>query len=337
MNRHKRRRTVLRAALLCVTFLAIMLVGLRLIDRWQAERFQEKPDSGTEAFMASGLVEWEGAQYKKVPAVTTLLIAGIDKTDGELEGVGTSRYRAGGQADFLMLLAIDHTNRRIHRLQIDRDAMVDVTVLSVYGQETGERLMQVCLSHSYGANREDNARSTVKAVRRLMDDLEIDGYYMVDYSAVSVLNDALGGVTVTVPDDMTAVNPLWQAGSSVTLQGSEAEAFVRARMAVGEGTNVERMRRQGEFMENAIRLLQERVKQDSGFGLRLLSSLSASAATNFSDQQLAVEIQNSNTYEVLPLEYLEGEYRHGDTGYREFYVAEGSAEEWIMNHLYRKT
>ena len=336
MKDHHRKRTLFRAGLLCAAFLVLIFAALRLMDMWHAERFPEKRDAGTEEFMTTDLVVWEGEEYKKTPAVTTLLIAGIDQNGDMAQGVGTSRYRSGGQADFLLLLAIDHTHRQIHQLQIDRDTMAEVTVLSVYGQETGDRLMQICLSHSYGAGKEDNARYTVKAVQRLMNDLEIEGYYMVDYSAVSALNDALGGVTVTIPDDMTAVDPLWTAGSSVTLQGSEAEAFVRARRSVGAGTNVERMRRQSEFMQQAILRLRECLAEDAGFGVRLLSTLSASAVTNFSDQQLAEEIEDSGGYEVLPLDYLDGEYRHGDSGYLEFYADEGSAESWIMRHLYTK-
>lgn len=336
MNKQNQRRIVFRAALLCAAFLVLLLVAIRLMDDWHSRRFHEKRDAGAEAFMTSDVVVWEGEEFRRIPAVTTLLIAGIDKNDDMQQGTGTSRYRAGGQADFLILLAIDHTHHQIHQLQIDRDTMAEVTVLSVYGQETGERLMQICLSHSYGASKEENAQYTVKAVRKLLNDLPIDGYYMVDYSAVPVLNDALDGVTVTIPDDMTVINPLWQAGSSVTLHGKEAEAFVRARRSVGSGTNVERMRRQSEFMQQAILRLRECLAEDAGFGVRLLSTLSARAVTNFSDQQLAEEIEDSGGYEVLPLDYLDGEYRHGDSGYLEFYADEGSAESWIMRHLYTK-
>ena len=327
---------MLRAVLLCAAFFALLLIGMRLIDRRQAERYQEKRDAGTEAFMAGSLVEWQGEAYRKVPAVTTLLIAGIDKQSDLQASLGTARYRNGGQADFLLLLAIDRSRQQIHQLQIDRDAMVEVTVLSVYGQESGERPMQICLAHSYGAGRDDNARNTVKAVRRLMGDIQIDGYYMVDLSAVSILNDALGGVTVTIPDDMTAVDPLWKAGERVTLRGDEAEAFVRARQTVGEGTNVERMRRQAEFMRQAVAQLRKSIAEDSGFGVRLLSDLGAAAATNLSDQQLAADIQESSGYEVTPLEYLDGEYSIGESGYVEFHVAGDSAESWVMRHLYTR-
>ena len=336
MNEQNRRRIVFRAVILCAAFLVLLLVAIRLMDDGHSRRFQEKRDAGTKEFMTSDVVVWEGEEYGKTPAVTTILVAGIDQDDDSQQGVGTSRYRAGGQADFLILLAIDHTHRQIHQLQIDRDTMAMVTVLGVYGQETGERLMQICLSHSYGAGKEENAQYTVKAVRKLLNDLPIDGYYMVDYSAVPVFNDALGGVTVTIPDDMTVINSLWQAGSSVTLHGKEAETFVRARRTVGEGTNEERMRRQSEYMQQAILRLRERLAADAGFGMQLLSELSANATTNLPEQELAGEIRDSRGYEVLPLEYLDGEYRHGDSGHMEFHLAENSVESWIMKHMYTK-
>lgn len=332
-----RKRVALRAAILCAAALVLLAAGIRLIDDWQQSQYREvRSQDNNEAFQQAGTVEWAGGKYRKIPAVTTLLIAGIDQEKDEQRGVGTSRYRNGGQADFLLLLAIDHTNRQIRQLQIDRDAMTEVTVLSVYGRESGTREMQICLAHSFGANRQENARYTVRAVRGLLNGLEIDGYYMLDYGAVASLNDALGGVTVTVPDDMTAVNPAWEKGSQVTLKGSEAETFVRARKTVGEGTNEERMRRQKEFMEKAVGLLQRKAAQNASFGSRLLSSLRNHAVSSLTVQQLVEEMQSAAGYAVQPVQYLEGEYKIGESGYMEFYAREGSAEAWIMQNLYAK-
>ena len=332
----ERRKVLLRAALLLLAAAALLIGGMKAIDRFQGDAYRETRGEGTEAFMQSGVVEWAGARYRKTPAVKVYLIAGIDRDGSAPGGVSTSRYRNGGQADFLLLLAVDATHRQIHQLQIERDTMTDVTVLSVYGQESGTRVMQICLAHSYGANQEDNAQYTLRAVRKLMDGIEIDGYYMVNYGAVSVLNDELGGVSVTVPDDMTSVNPLWTEGSTVTLAGKEAETFVRTRQTVGQGTNRERMGRQKEFMERALEKLRQGMKKDASFGLRVLAALRKDAATDLTDQQLAEEIRRSAGYQALPVEYLEGEYGADEEGYVEFYPRENSAREWIFRHLYTK-
>ena len=332
-----RRKILIRTAIFCMIALALLLGWLKYIDESQKEQYPEERSEGTAEFMQSGAVEYQGDRYRKTPAVTTLLIGGIDHGASVSEGVSTSRYRNGGQADFLLLLAIDHTNQQIHQLQIDRDAMAEATVLSVYGRETGTRVMQICLAHSYGANKAENARYTQRAVQNLLGgEIQITGYYMVDYSAVSVLNDLLDGVTVVVPDDMTSVDPAWTLGSTVTLTGSQAETFVRARKSVGEGTNLERMGRQSEFMQKAIIRLREKLSADTGFGAQVLTALKKNAAASLSDQELLEEVYSSLRYTVLPVEYLAGEYRIGESGYMEFYPAENSAHDWIMRHLYTK-
>ena len=330
----QRKRTIVRAVVLCVIAAGLLLASMWFIDRMQREQYKEARGTGTDAFMEAGSVTWEGERYKKTPGVTTILIAGIDREQDARQGVGTSRYRDGGQADFLLLLAVDRTHRQVHQLQIDRDAMTEVSVLGVYGQETGTRVMQICLAHSYGANGEENARYTVKAVRGLMNGLSIDDYYMLDYGAVPVLNDALGGVTVTVPDDMSSVNPLWTKGSVVTLAGDEAETFVRTRKTVGEGTNEERMGRQNAFMQSALAALREALAKRAEFGSQLITSLRPHVTTSLTDQRLLETIQGAADYEILPVEYLEGAYAIGESGFMEFYPGEGSAEQWIMRHLY---
>lgn len=332
----ERKRILLRSVILSGITLLVLFAGLKWIELSQEKEYQEQRSSGTDEFMQSNVVVWEGERYRKTPAVTVILIAGIDKVDETSNGVSTNRYRNGGQADFLMLLAIDHTNRQIHQLQIDRDTMAEMTILSVFGVETGTRIQQICLSHSYGANKEENAHYTIRAVRNLMENMEIDGYYMINYSAVGILNNMLGGVTVTIPADMTNVNPLWEKGRTVTLTDSEAVTFVRTRKTVGEGTNAERMVRQNEFMSNAIAQMRSLISGDQGFAARFLNALKQNAATGFSDQQLIEEIQQAADYEILPVSYLEGQYMVSDQGYMEFYAEENSAERWIIENLYEK-
>ena len=327
---------MLRAALFFAVAVALLLIGLWIIDRWQQDEYKEVRGTDTDEFMQSGSVVWNGEKYKKIPAVTTILIAGIDQEVSAQSSDSTNRYRNGGQADFLLLAAVDSTNRQVHMLQIDRDTMTDVMTLSVFGRETGTRLLQICLAHNYGYSKDDNAKYTVRAVQNLVNGIDINSYYMVSYSAIPMLNDALGGVQVTVPDDMTAVNPAWIAGAKVTLQGDEAETFVRARKTVGEGTNEERMRRQSEFIRQALSQLGNALNEETQTAERLLKTLRRSAATNIRDADLLTILSSAASYELLPIEYLEGEHKIGSDGFMEFHMKENSGWEWVLRHLYTK-
>ena len=333
----RQQRTLIRAVMIIAVMAGILAVIILLSDQdWNA-RFTspENREEGNEAFMNEGVVTWNGKQYRKKGAMTTILVAGIDKEETTASSYKVS-YRDGGQADFLLLLAIDHEERKVHQLQIDRDTMAEVTVLGVYGNVTGTRELQICLAHNYGARPEEQAGYTVEAVSRVLNGFEIDGYCMFGYGAVPDLNDLLGGIPVTVPEDMTSVNPEWVAGRTLTLKGQEAETFVRTRKTIGSGSNQERMTRQAVYMRSAIEKMRNRFSQDNGFVKEFLALLHQVAVTNMSDQRLLTEINDAKRYQILPVDYLAGEYVLGEYNYIEFYPEEGSAEAWVMTHLYQE-
>lgn len=208
-----KRSLLIKTISITLLALTVFIIGLMLLGRYEKEKKVERRSEMSAGFGQLKTIEWNGQTYREKPAVTTLLIIGVDKNEEDASRVSsTEKYRSGGQADFLMLLAIDHTEKKIHQLQIDRDTITDVCVLGVFGNEVGTRKLQVCLSHSFGATPEDNAKYTVRAIQNLLDGIVIDGYYAFSYSAVPVINDMLGGVTVTLDYDMTSVSPQWTKG-----------------------------------------------------------------------------------------------------------------------------
>jgi LCP family protein required for cell wall assembly len=321
--------------ILSCIIVALVATGLIIMNRLEKNGYAEKRENMSEGFGQLRTVTVNGVQYREKPAVVTLLLAGIDKTMTE-ENQLEENYRSGGQADFLMLIAFDHTDKKIHRLQIDRDTMSEIDILGIFGNEVGTRTEQICLSHSFGDKPETNAKYTLKAVERLLDGLKIDSYYMIDYSAVGAINDTLGGVTVTVPCDMTSVNKEWTEGRQLELHGNEAETFVRTRMTVGDGTNKERMIRQNEYANNAIKAIKARSKNNKTLIEKVLNCAKGSSISNISVKQLANEIYRSQDYTVLETSYLNGEYKTGQDGFVEFWADEDAAAQWVLEHLYAR-
>ncbi len=330
-----KKQTWIRAVLILAAAAAVLISGILILQKIEQDQYAETRGKMSDGFGQLRTVEYNGTTYREKPAITTILIAGIDKVDDSTDSIG-NQYRNGGQADFLMLIAIDHTDKVIHQLQIDRDTMTDVAILGMFGNETGTRNMQICLSHGFGKTPEDNAKYTMRAVQNLLDGLELDGYYMISYSSVPILNDALGGVTVNIAFDMTSIHPEWTKGSTVTLHGREAEEFVRSRMTVGAGTNEERMIRQNEFMQKATALMNKKIAADLSFGESLLAKLQSIATTNFPQKRLVEELSEAYSYEILSVDHPEGEYAIGEDGFMEFHMKEGAATEWVLEHLYTK-
>ena len=117
-----RKKTWIKAAVMIALAAVILTGGLIFLQQADQAQYTETRSTMSEGFGQLQTLEWNGTTYREKPAVTTILIAGIDKTE-ETETSFWEPYRSGGQADFLLLMAIDHTNRQIHPLQIDRDTI----------------------------------------------------------------------------------------------------------------------------------------------------------------------------------------------------------------------
>lgn len=329
-----KKRTWIRAAIICVIAVAVLVVGIILMKNSEDDQYKETRGRMTEGFGQLKTVEIGGVKYREKPAVTTLLICGIDVPE---ENTNISeQYRSAGPADFLLLLGIDHTDKKIHQLQIDRDTMAEIDILGVFGNEVGTRVWQICLSHCYGKDPQDNAKYTVKAVERLLGGIEVDGYYMIDYTAMGTINDALGGVPVKINYDMEHIHPEWKKGATVVLHGNEAQDFVQVRMNVGEGTNVERMDRQNEFMSSAVKCMNQKISANPSFGEALLGQLQDLSTSNMTTKRLAEELVKAHDYEVLPVEHPDGEHMEGEDGFMEFHMKDGAAIDWVLEHMYSR-
>ena len=291
------------------------------------------------AVMSEGFGRYEetislGKTYYKKTNITTLLFMGIDR-DTSKDDSNRISFRNGGQSDFLLLMVIDHENNTIRQLQIERDTMAKVDVLTVLGAYGGTRTLQICLSHGYGADQTACAENTVNAVSRYLNGTTIDLYMALDYSAVDILNDLLGGVTVTLTEDFSDLDPEMTAGKTLTLHGHQAELFVRSRMSVGDGTNASRQLRQRAWMSGAVNLLRARMKEDTSFFEEILDTLGNRLTTNVSQGRLINEFNQAWDYEMLPVEQIKGEYKIGSDGYMEYHTDQEDVTAWVLDAFYR--
>lgn len=278
------------------------------------------------------LVTYEGKQYAYNERLTTILFMGIDR--GASRPGSTAGFRNGGQADFLMLMIIDPVNKTLTQMHIDRDTIAPITVLGVLGNEAGTKDAQICLSHGFGDGKAQSCRYTVEAVQRLMYGISIDGYYAMNLDGIPVLNDLLGGVTVTIEDDFSAFAPAMVPGATITLHGEQTELFVRSRMEIGDGTNFSRMRRQRQFLNNAISLSFERIREDNGFFATLLDGLNPYITTDIARGRILNEANRAASYTVEETINPEGQYVDGADGFIEFHVDQQALMELVLGLFY---
>lgn len=333
MNRSAKPRGYHRKrALILFLILALAVAAYLLVSRYEQSNYPEQRGEMDAAFAQLPTREDHGITYQLRPNLTSILFIGYDKQD-DAPSVG---YRNGGQSDFLMLAVIDHREKKIHRLHIERDTMTDVAVLGVTGRPAGMNKMQICLSHGFGATLEENNKRTVETVSRLLEDVQIDFYVDMDIRAIAAVNDALGGVEVTIEDDFSAFDASMTPGTTMTLHGKQAQTFLRTRRGVGDSTNKSRMRRHQAYMNSAIELFRRKMEEDGAFLSTFLDCLDGVVDMSISRGRLINELNQAYGYDIQPVKVFAGEYMVGKNGFMEFHVEEEDIRSWVLSTYYRE-
>ena len=326
-----------RDILVIMTVVLLVLVGLYMGAQWlENENANPEPRGDYQLHYENEQLTINGHTYRQRKNLTTILFMGIDQDEDTEELPSYLKYLSGGQADFLRLVVIDSSEKTITQIEIDRDTMTPITMLGTMGAKLGYRTAQICLSHSFGDGREQSCEFTVEAVSNLLYNVPIKYYAAMNLDGISVLNDILGGVTVTLEDDFSHIDPSMTKGTTMTLVGGQAEVFVRSRMSMAVGTNEARMKRQQQYVSQMTELLNGRIHESSEFIGSLFDELSPYLCTNMSRAQMMNEAWLSKDYTRLPLASIDGVHETGDDGYMQFLPDDASLEQAILDVFYKK-
>lgn len=314
---------------LCAVVLAALITGAFLFTKKTEETPIANAGTAQNAVVEPDFLTYNGTEYPIKDHIQTVLLIGTDSLEQYQEKENSLQdYYNFNQADFLMLLVLDTEANTADIIQLNRDTMTDVPWLDVLGNYGGTEYKQLCLAYNYGDGGAKSCKNTVDVVSSLLFDAPIDGYIQIPMSSIGVLNDLVGGVPVTIPEDMTVIDPAFVQGETVLLKGSQAESFVRARMALENDTNIARMARQRMYMDSFQKQAKEALNSDSEFSMKLLEKLSGYLQSNMTAQQLSDVIARLDKATIGPIRYPEGELILGEE-YYEFYVDEDSLWEIV--------
>lgn len=302
----------------------LLYYGIRIFETRGSQMYE--PQDYTQIYEQGPDIHIGGQVYRRRSGLTTVLLMGIDREKAAGDGA-----LLGGQADFLRLLVIDHKNSTVSQLEIDRDTMVDINVISVTGQLSGTRRGQISLAHGFGDNEIQRSELTVEAVERLLSGLDIDFYMAMNMDGIPALNDWAGGVTVTLEEDFSMYDPAMTQGTTVTLMGRQAEYYVRSRTQVGDGTNLERMVRQQEYITQLISRTQARISKDENEVQGLLKVLDEYILTDMPHGRFVNEFWAAREYERPALFRIDGVHGIGANGYVEFEADAASLRELTIS------
>ena len=328
------RRDFFKAAGLTVATLVALGGGAYALQRWDdSQNAVSAADtgSGNDHREAAQLKEltYKGKSYRQRPELETYLFMGIDTMGA---AVGVNSYAGGGQADVQIVAVLDNEARTWQALQLNRDSIVRVPVLGVGGDIVAYEDEQLALAHYYGNGREQSCENTVLAVSMLLNDQPIDGYMAVNMDAVGILTDLVGGVTLTVTSDFSAIDPSLMQGETITLTGEQALTYVRSRANIDDETNLARMNRQRQYMT----ALEEKLTQkDANFVVEAYDALADYMVTDIASgtaAEIGERMQDYTQLEVLTIDgenVVEGEHWA-------YHLDEDSLQETILQLFYNE-
>lgn len=322
MSKKTRTDLIFVCVILALVFV-ILYSGLRILE---STVFYGRNDVQLQT--QSKTITRKGVKYFPRQDITVMMLLGIG-WEGEADA---KELNHGGAVDMAALMIFDPEKEQCDILTLNRDMMVHMPIITESGREDGTFFGQLAYSHTFGTGVEDSCEYTRRTISNLLYGLHIDYYFAMNMDAISIVNDAVGGVTVNITDDFSEMDPSMTMGN-VTLRGQQARTFVQSRMSIGDGLNLSRMRRQEEYMRNFVPALQDALEQDESFVIRLYEQIADYTVTDCSATILSRLSEDYGDYSLGQIYSVAGENKQG-AEFMEFYADEEALDELVLELFY---
>lgn len=328
------------AALIVAAFQIVRAVGKKSLTSKAEEaapdlnlvRASETLTEEEETKWQEGWVKYNGSIYAYNEDIRTFLFMGIDKKSDVKE---VEEGTKGGQADALFLAVMNPHDKTLKIVGINRNTMADVDIYNDSGAYVTTQKAQIAVQHGFGNGVEESCEYQKKAVSRLFYGLPIHGYAAINMSAISTINDAVGGVDVTVLDDLTKYDSSLKKDAKVHLMGEAAFWYVKVRDVNVFGSADMRLARQKQYLNAYVQAAKSAAKKDITVALDLYQAVVPQMVTDISADEVAylAPILVDYSFDENSFYMMQGETVMGDE-FEEFYPDEDALYEMILNIFY---
>lgn len=349
-KKNKRKKIILTVmgelvilfAIVFVAFQIVRAVGKsNLLSRAEAASPDLTPVTATEVLTEEEKVRWQegwvkydGKIYAYNEDIMTFLFMGIDKNSDVKEvAEGTN----GGQADALFLAVMNPHDKTIRLIGINRNTMTDIDIYNDEGAYVNTVTAQIAVQHGFGNGVEESCEYQQKAVQKLFYNLPIHGYAAVNMSAIPAINDAVGGVDVTVLEDLSKRDSLLVKDANVHLMGESAFWYVKYRDISEFGSADMRLERQKQYLNAFVSTAKKAVKKNLSVALDLYNQITPQMVTDISIDEVSylAPILVDYSFDSDSFYMLEGETVMGEQ-FEEFWVDEEELYKLIIDVFYEE-
>jgi anionic cell wall polymer biosynthesis LytR-Cps2A-Psr (LCP) family protein len=190
-------------------------------------------------------------------------------------------------------------------------------------------------SYTYGDGRESSVENLVEAVEKLLN-VPVNDYFITNRGSLEYINDIVGGVTVTVPnDDLVEKHPEMTEGAEVEITDDLVEDYVRYRDTTIDFSNEGRIDRQSSYINAYIEKLQSMLPDQITDIWETLEDIDHFIQTSVTKNKYLqyANLLNAIEYGEGDFIKLPGEDVNGED-YDEFYVDEDALRELVVDLFY---
>lgn len=319
MSKRKRKVFLISGIAVLAALFALLWVV------WEKQK-EELPQQAAVSDGDDNTIIYNGKKYKYNADIKTVLFLGVDKS-------GTASVESvegrGGQADTILLYVMDREKKTARFVEIPRDSMAQVALYDVSGRHISDEKTQIALQYAYGSSPKQSSILMTEAVEQLFYGIDVNDYFTLYVEGINQIVDALGGVTLTVPEDYTVIDPSFVKGDTVTLNGEKAQKYVRYRDTEVTGSNLERMERQQQFIRALFSQFGEQ-DVETGRLYQILDAAQDYLVMGMTADKLKELTEYTVEEEVLR---IPGEMKAGSE-HDEFHVSEDKLHEFVLDMFF---
>lgn len=323
-RKHKKLLIVLAVILIfIITFITAFFVILKIGEhKLKNSLVADEKINVSDNFDYSADVYHNGKAYNYNKDIVNILIMGVDKY--------TFLRDSQGQADALYLISLDTAENTVNIFSISRNSLTDVDMFDAEGNYYASQKQQICLAYSYGKTDEQSSENCVKSVSRMFYGIPIYSYYTLYFDAIADIVDSVGGVNVTLNEDLPKAFPDNKKGDKLLLKGEDAIKYLRAR---GD-SNAPRLERHKAFISEFVGAAKKAASKDLSLPVDMFNKLKKESVTNIDATSVAYLASKAISSEFS---FLSVDGKSGFDGtFETFEVDEDKLYEQVLKAFYKE-
>ncbi len=280
-------------------------------------------------------VNYQGEEYTYKDEIINIICVGIDRFESLEKVAGSAK---GGLADAIYLVSVNTKTRDWGITVIPRDTMTDIIRTDMEGNEIGTQKLQLAYQYVTGKTPKQSGEFMKRAVSSLLHGVPIHHFCTLNFRAIPIINDMVGGVDVKVIEDLTWGVPEFVLGETVHLKGKKARHYVRMRNTEIPGSNLLRIERQKQY----IAAFFEKAKKEAGENKSLLmdmySSLKNNLCTDLSKKEIIylTALLKELSFDEAKMHQIDGNQVKGEV-FEEFYHDDDALKKFLAESFFEKS